>query len=290
MARKTVVFSKVYLNSCIIKVPLRIRLELFQEYELFQRIIASIVTLDEDALKNDPERRFMDLGCCEGGVAFKNSGLYFNGDMIIFKSDYVPLKIQHEAYPLIMARTINTFCGEYDNVEGNTIQEKLYNAAEKLLYGKMSINQLKNELNSIERYTYLRMWRNFFDERFKEYNTNGISKWLLKKLTVEVNSVRYVIQEEKDGLINTSVPGYNIDIGAGVPIVKLIQQAAAKYSKMRAFIRVRKVRNGKTVKRLFYEINKGQYAEDEMYNFQTRTWYYSDGTLAGVRPIKYCGD
>ncbi|WP_209444334.1 hypothetical protein [Paenibacillus ihuae] len=151
-----------YNRQCEFQVPHEIRNEIRPERIVFAAIVATLVTLDPFAVKNDPERQWRGLGRQEGGLIFKGAAITFQSNGVRVKTSEIPLENQNLIYPLLTAQMINRVCDYYVAAQGNTVREKLIHAASQCLF----MSNKRTILDEIERSTrerYIDSWNGFFD-------------------------------------------------------------------------------------------------------------------------------
>lgn len=160
--KKYNIFTQKYSNMCRFNVPKNIRDELYQVEWLFRNIVGILVTLDEEALIDDPERKWQGLSRAEGGLVFKHAAVVFESNSVTFKDTVIPLKKQNPVYNIIVANTIDALCKEYSLTEGSDTKEKLLKASTILLGNRMPIKEFMREIE--ETFFVGNSWRGFFGD------------------------------------------------------------------------------------------------------------------------------
>lgn len=163
--KKYNIFTQKYSNMCRLDVPWNIRNELYKVEWLFQNIVGILVTLDDEALADDPERKWNGLSRAEGGLVFKNAVVAFQSNSATFKDAVMSLKKQNPAYNIIVAKTMNTLCAEYAVTEGSDTKERLLKAAIILLGGRMPVKEFIQEIKNT--FFMGNSW-GFFGNHFKD--------------------------------------------------------------------------------------------------------------------------
>ena len=158
--KKYNIFTQKYSDMCRFNVPKNIRDELYKVEWLFSNIVGILVTLDEEALADDPERQWGGLSRSEGGLVFKHAAVTFQNNSATFKDAVMPLKKQNPAYNIIVAKTMNALCKEYSITEGSDTKERLLKAAIVLLGSRMSIKEFMQEIK--ETFFAGNSWKGFF--------------------------------------------------------------------------------------------------------------------------------
>lgn len=145
------------------QVTMSVREEIKKERLLFASIVATLVTLDEHAINNDPKRRWEGLGRAEGGIIFKNAAVTFQSDGVRVKDTEIPLEEQNLIYPLLTARVINRVCDYYISTTTGTVEERLLKAACKCVdTRKHNLQSILMEIKNNKTGRYIDSWSGFF--------------------------------------------------------------------------------------------------------------------------------
>ena len=169
--RPTISYNQKYREACRFTAPQSVRNELWEEQDLFSRIVVGLVIHDPQALENDPQGRVRDLWRHEGGIRFDGTDVTFQGDGVTFKTTMIPLERQNPIYPLITARVINTLCRTYAGKPGASVRERLLAATQELLDPSWSMDDF---LETIRPY-FCDYWRGFFHDAVPPQNVISLN-------------------------------------------------------------------------------------------------------------------
>jgi hypothetical protein len=252
MASLKEIYSNKYKESCNLNVSLRIRLELYKEYNLFQNIVGILVTHDRNALLNDPNKNYINLAVEGGGVGFKNSALEIGKEKIYFKTSMLNIEKQNPIYPPLISNIINELSKEFDVSKGVTIRERLIKAGLKLSpYEDDFFSLVKNFKQPIN----FRAWGKFYGNEIQKRLADNIITKYPATLDVQLDNKVYVFTEQTNSGINDTF-SYEIEIDADIPKTELIEQLSVKYKDTHCEVKIK--RQGRTNSYSLYTRNIGE--------------------------------
>lgn len=173
--KKVNIYSREYQEQCRFSVPSNVRDELYDIEWLFRNIVGTLITLDDKALADDPERKWNGLSRAEGGLIFKNAAVVFQHDSATFKDSEIPLKKQNPIYNIITAKIINQLCDEFSRVEGKSAKERLVKASLRLLNDKIPTSEFIKEVEN--KFFMGNSWDGFFGFRPDRYVIGNIEDY-----------------------------------------------------------------------------------------------------------------
>lgn len=153
-----------YNERCRINVSREVKEYIYEEAYLFKKLVSILCTLDDRALRNDPQRYYSGIGRNEGGITFKDCAIVFRTWHIDIKTTIIPLEQNNPIYPLIVANTINNLCFEFTQTIGNSVKDRLMKATSRILNNEEKFKILLNDLNKLG---YTDNWNNFYKLKIK---------------------------------------------------------------------------------------------------------------------------